>query len=251
MSIFWNFREARPGDRVRETQVEKFFNSDVIADRANAIVREGIQNSLDAAPDGARVDVRISVGAWDNSKKSGRLGTYTSGFIEHLNADEVHGKLTDPPTSEDQFRYLVFEDFGTSGLLGDPAQWWIDEQGAPNPFFNYFRAEGISDKIEGKRGRHGVGRLVFMFASRIHSIFGLTRRDDGKRLLMGTSVLPNHRVEQKPYLPDGWFGVPSCEAPGLTLPTADTAFLAQFINDFGLSRTERVFNFTAHPGLSR
>jgi len=50
MSISWTFKEAGPGDRARESQVEKFFNSDAVANRANAIVREGIQNSLDAAP---------------------------------------------------------------------------------------------------------------------------------------------------------------------------------------------------------
>src|SRR5439155_24330506 len=114
------------------------------------------------------------------------------------------------PTPGESFRYLVFEDFGTSGLTGDPAQWWPDEHGEPNPFFNYFRAEGISDKHDGARGRHGVGRLVFMFASRVRSIFGLTRRKNGagsEELLMGTTVLRNHWFGQKPYLPDGWFGV--------------------------------------------
>ena len=137
---------------------------------------------------------------------------------------------------------MVFEDFGTSGLTGDPAQWWPDEHGQPNPFFNYFRAEGISDKTEGSRGRHGVGRLVFMFASRVRSIFGLTRRSNGGRseeLLMGTSVLRNHWFQQKPYLPDGWFGVRDEEDPRLTLPVSgDEEFVSKFKSDFRLSRNE-------------
>ena len=61
-SYSWSLKEAAPGDRARESQVEKFFNSDVVANRANAIVREGIQNSLDAAPEDAVVRVRIAVG---------------------------------------------------------------------------------------------------------------------------------------------------------------------------------------------
>src|SRR5206468_4302180 len=137
-------------------------------------------------------------------KQSERLAVYTAGLLEHFNAEAVRTKIANPPAAGDTFRYLVFEDFGTSGLLGEPAQWWPDEHGQSNPFFNYFRGEGISDKTEGARGRHGVGRLVFTFASRIRSVFGLTRRGDGRQLLMGTSVLRNHWLDQKPYLPDGW-----------------------------------------------
>ena len=194
MSISWNFNEARPGDRARESQVEKFFNSDAVGDRSNAIVREGIQNSLDAASNGGAVRVRIGVGAWSVSEKSERLVSYTKGFWEHFDVDTVRHKIADAPGKTDMFRYLVFEDFGTAGLLGEPTQWWPKENGGPNPFFNFFRAEGISDKTQDTRGRHGVGRLVFMFASRIRAIFALTRRSDGRDLLMGTAVL-RKRIE--------------------------------------------------------
>lgn len=237
MSISWRFIKAHPGARARESQVEKFFNSDVVANRANAIVREGIQNSLDAG-NGEAVRVRIAIGRWNGDETRERLPRYMTGFVEHFDVPAVQKKLVNPPQPIDQFRYLVFEDFGTSGLLGDPTQWWPDDEGPPNPFFNYFRGEGISDKLGGKRGRHGVGRLVFMFASRIHSVFGLTRRsDDARQLLMGTSVLRNHRVDDVPYLPDGWFGLPGGAQEELTLPIEkDAAFLAQFKKDFGVSR---------------
>jgi hypothetical protein len=219
---------------------EKFFNSDAVANRANAIVREGIQNSLDAAQDATTIRVRISVGIWSATKRADRLGIYLIGFHDHFDVPAVRNKIVAPPGPEEPFRYLVFEDFSTSGLKGDAAQWWPDEQGLANPFFNYFRAEGISDKTDGSRGRHGVGRLVFMFASRIRSIFGLTRRGDGDELLMGTSVLRNHWLNQKPFLPDGWFGIRSAEDPRLTLPVqSDSGFLAEFKTDFGISRGDQ------------
>ncbi|MGB7157701.1 MAG: hypothetical protein WBD40_06520 [Tepidisphaeraceae bacterium] len=240
MSISWHFNEAQPGDRARESQVEKFFNSDDVANRANAIVREGIQNSLDAAPDDVTVNVRIAIGVWGDEEKSDRIGRYTVGFLDHFEAEAVRSKIGNPPGANDPFRYLVFEDFGTSGLLGEPDQWWPDQHGQANPFFNYFRGEGISDKSEGARGRHGVGRLVFTFASRIRSVFGLTRRNDGRQLLMGTSVLRNHWLDQKPYLPDGWFGIRSGDGKNhLTLPVEnDPGFLSQFKQDFGVSRDD-------------
>jgi hypothetical protein len=240
MSFGWTFKEAAPGDRARESQVEKFFNSDAVANRANAIVREGIQNSLDASSDGAKVVVRIAIGSWPADQTQNRIAPYNSGFYEHFNAEAVRAKIPNGPAPGEAFRYLTFEDYGTSGLEGDPAQWWPEEHGAANPFFNYFRAEGISDKTEGARGRHGVGRLVFMFASRIRSILALTRRrnDQGtSELIMGTSVLRNHWAGQKPYLPDGWFGIQDRNDPRLVVPIQDNAeFAAQFRKDFALSR---------------
>lgn len=236
MTIAWYFNEARPGDRARESQVEKFFNSDAVANRANAIVREGIQNSLDAAPDWALVLVRIGFGLWPKQQVTRRLPTFTPGFDAHFEA--VIDKIADPPTDGDEFRYLVFEDFNTSGLLGDPAQWWLHE-GRSNPFFNFFRAEGISDKEHGNRGRHGVGKFVFAAASRTRTVFGLTQREDGRQLLMGTTVLRNHWVNQKPYLPDGWFGIHSAEVDGLILPVEeDTPFIEDFKSDFGVTRAD-------------
>lgn len=241
MTYSWTFKEAAPGDRARESQVEKFFNSDAIANRANAIVREGIQNSLDASAEGSRVIVRIAIGSWGTLETPKRLKSYTAGFYDHFNAEAVRQKIATAPSPRDRFRYLVFEDFGTRGLDGDPAQWWPEDRGKPNPFFNYFRAEGISDKTEGARGRHGVGRLVFMFASRVRCIIALTRRRNpahGKReLIMGTTVLRNHRVRGTPYLPDGWFGERDHADPRLVLPIdGETGFGKRFREDFKLSR---------------
>jgi hypothetical protein len=251
VAILWNFKEAGPGDRARESQVEKFFNSDAVANKANAIVREGIQNSLDAAQDAPAIRVRISVGVWSALKRAERLSKYLVGFNDHFDVPAVRNKIAAPPGAHEPFRYLVFEDFGTSGLNGDAAKWWPDEQGQANPFFNYFRAEGISDKTDGARGRHGVGRLVFMFASRTRSIFGLTRRGSGEELLMGTAVLRNHWLDQKPYLPDGWFGIRSTEVPGLTLPVQNNpGFLAEFKTDFGMSRGDQNGLSVVIPWLS-
>jgi hypothetical protein len=241
MSPEWHFTEARPGDRARESQVEKFFNSDAVANRANAIVREGIQNSLDAGSGTACVRIRISIGAWTPEETASRLPKYMRGLEEHFDVDSVRNRIPDPPQAGEAFRYLAFEDFGTSGLTGDTAQWWPEENSPTSPFFNYFRAEGISDKSAHSRGRHGVGRLVFMFASRVRSMFGFTRRrdiGDSSSLLMGTAVLRNHRLQGRPYLPDAWFGIADSRNSNLTLPIEDSGFIDEFCQGFGLARRE-------------
>ncbi|MCC6741393.1 MAG: hypothetical protein IT452_20285 [Planctomycetia bacterium] len=241
MNPAWRFKEARPGDRARESQVEKFFNSDAVLDRADAIVREGIQNSLDAAPDGTPVTVRMRLGEWSSEQAAGRLPIYFKDFERHF--EQVRDTFRAAQQPSGRFRFLAFEDFGTSGLRGNPSVWWPPEDGRPNPFFNFFRAEGLSGKGEGDRGRHGVGRLVFMYASSVRAMMGLTRTDKGSSLLMGTSVLRNHWYAGKPYLPDAWFGIASSTDQQLTMPIEDASFLDQFTSDFSLSRREE-------PGLS-
>lgn len=242
MTFSWSFKEAAPGDRARESQVEKFFSSDAVRNRANAVVREGIQNSLDAGSDGETIHVRITLGEWSVAEAGERLPVYERGFVEHSTAEGVRSKIATLPASGDTFRFMVFEDFGTSGLKGDPAEWWPDEHGDSGAFFKYFRAEGMSGKADGARGRHGVGRLVFMFASRTRTMYGLTRRDGPEgpeELLMGTSVLRNHRVNSVPYLPDGWFGVEDPAVRGLILPVTDSSFIERFKRDFMVTRGER------------
>ena len=247
MTYKWLFKRATPGDKARESQVEKFFTSNAVKNRANGIVREGIQNSLDAAPDERPVHVRIKIGMCDVAETKRLNETYGAGLAVHLEAEGVSNKIHNLPVQGEALRYLAFEDFGTSGLKGDPGEWWPDEHGESGAFFNFFRAEGISAKSDGARGRHGVGRLVFMFASRTRSMFGLTVRlgDSGgaEQYLMGTTVLRNHRVGKEPYLPDGWFGQESAVEQGLTLPVEDTTYLASFKKDFGLMRE-------CSPGLS-
>lgn len=237
----WAFKEASPGDRARESQVEKFFSSDAVRNTANAVVREGIQNSLDASPDDQSVHVRITLGEWSAEETKVRLQVYANGLDRHLAAEGVASRIRGLPDVGDAFRFLVFEDFGTSGLKGDIKEWWPDEHGDAGAFFKYFRAEGISGKGDGARGRHGVGRLVFMLASRVRAMFGLTIRSGNagaEELLMGTAVLRNHRLAGVPYLPDGWFGVPDPVQEGLTLPISDAEAIACFKRDFSLTRNE-------------
>ena len=44
----WQFKPYAPGDTHRNSTADAFFDSDTVSDPGNALVREGIQNSLDA-----------------------------------------------------------------------------------------------------------------------------------------------------------------------------------------------------------
>jgi len=47
----WHFSAKRPSDKTRDPIAGEFFSSDAIKNAGEALVREGIQNSLDARLD--------------------------------------------------------------------------------------------------------------------------------------------------------------------------------------------------------
>lgn len=231
----WSFDRLRPNNRSRNSQVEKFFRSDTVGNRPRAVIREGIQNSLDAAVEDC-VNVRIALG----ETTTGAIAEFVPGLRRHV--DEI-ARLPQPPDWEAPVRYLVFEDFNTKGLEGDPRQWQPNDE-VTNPFFNFFRGEGVSDKAEDARGRHGVGKMVFTTASRARCIFGVTATADRGPMLMGTSTLDMHHIGSEHYHPDGWFGRVESLADGdLVVPVTDDDLLERFSETFGVTRDTL-------PGLS-
>lgn len=238
MTTQWHYSDLIPGQKIREAIQDEFFSADVIRGAADALVREGIQNSLDAGGNGS-VRVVIRIGELSGNRDLAALQPFMGGAWAHLAASG--NGLTDAPGPNSMCRFLVFEDFGTSGLTGDPEQ-MLPVANGDNRFFHFFRVEGRSDKHEHDRGRWGVGKQVFPRASRIKSVFGYTvRKDDRRRLLMGQAILRSHFVGPTCFQ-DGWYGRRGGnERP--VFPVEDGETLRAFRETFGVSRTDE-------PGLS-
>jgi hypothetical protein len=231
MQAQWHFVQPKPGDKNREPILGEFFATDAISNPAEALIREGIQNSLDAGL-GGLVCIRIYVSGETGGLSATSAAVYFDGARPHIDA-EGNG-LHDAPILNDACPFLTFEDFGTSGLTGDVTQ-WHDQPGVANPFYYFFRAEGQSGKGDQDRGRWGVGKTVFPRSSRISEYFGLTlRADDQRQLLMGQSMLKSHSVGDVYFSPDGYFGLHQTD--GLTLPVDDSEFIQKFSTDFRLKR---------------
>lgn len=234
----WHFNERRRGDKNREPIVGEFFATGIIRNLAEALVRESIQNILDAALQETTVRVRIYLSGKAAALSAGRIGFYMDSGWPHFMAE--HNGLKNQPDEKTPCSFLVIEDFGTTGLIGDVEQ-WKDNPGVKNPFYYFFRAEGQSSKGELDRGRWGVGKTVFLRSSRFNTFFGYTvRADDDRRLLMGQAVLKSHHIGDKYFSPDGYFGVHDGD---FSLPLYDSNLLQQFRTDFHLQRTDE-------PGLS-
>lgn len=240
----WQFYRQDPTDPVLNPIAGEFFSSEAVGDAADALVREAIQNSLDARTRGADnvtspARVRIFLSGDDGALSSAEIATWFGGIWPHVAAS--NNGLADPPSAEDRCPFLVVEDFGTCGLDGDPEAYCPDP-GNPNNFLNFFRAFGHSDKGTHAKGSWGVGKTVFPRSSRISSFFGLTvRANDDRGMLLGRSVLKYHRVADQPFKSDGYFG--ERRNDGFVLPCEDPAALRRFREAFNIERA-------SEPGLS-
>jgi hypothetical protein len=237
----WFFRKKRPGEKIRNPIQGEFFATEAIEGPAQALVRESVQNSLDAASGTGPVRVRILLADGEHALPADRVAGLFDGAWPHFAAPG--NGLRDAPLPGAPCSFLVVEDFGTRGLTGDPAQ-ADPEPDAVNPFFLFFRAEGLSAKSGTELGRWGVGKFVFPRSSRASAHFGLTvRHDDGRRLLLGAVTLKAHRVadDTAMYTPDGLFGV--LHGEDFVLPIENAAAIDRFGQLFRLKRT-------TEPGLS-
>ena len=234
----WRFRRMLP-DKMNIDPIEnEFFSTEALDSMSDALVRESIQNSLDARAVEAVVRVRFAFGSVGPSVSA----RYFSGLGPHLGA--VGSGLARLPDLTGELDYLVVEDFGTRGLQGDPLQsedQALDESTPRNDFYYFWRNIGRSRKHTSDLGRWGLGKTVFPAASRINSFLAFTvRADDRRNLLMGQSVLRIHKVEDTRHYPYGYFGVFDGD---FAEPVEDITSLERIRADLGFARRDE-------PGLS-
>jgi hypothetical protein len=229
---------------MRDSANDAFFTAESLENLSEALVREGIQNSLDAAcrgADGVRqitVRIRFIPNAPLEVRQflSGHFSSGRQNFERGLSCSNLNVLFGD------DCGFLVFEDFGTKGLTGDVQEWRLD-RAEQNAFFSFFRAEGSSAKTGENLGRWGIGKQVFPTSSRLHAMFGLTvRADNPTRVLMGSAVVRTHSIGEQDYQPDGWFGCREV-ADEPVKPVTDSEFINSFEKAFGLKRG-------SEPGLS-
>ncbi len=233
----WYYRKLEKGDTVRDPIQGEFFATEAIENSADALVREGIQNSLDA---------RIK----NNGKfEQLRIRIYLSGPGKAVSADDLHwllqsnwphiladgNGLQDPRTR----RSLVI--FSCSRILAQPGSKAIHPSGR-----RLLASETISSissepkALRQKRNRpRALGRWQNRLprSSRISTFWAVTRRDsDGSVLLFGRTILKSHDLANgETYVPDGYFGT---RVPGthIVMPIVDSEVIERFCRTFLLER---------------
>ncbi len=238
----WRFITVKSDDIESDPTQEEFFSNEDV-DRLDSLVREAIQNSLDARRPGQEgpVVVRFRFSAPQHALDPAAADRYMKGLWPHLEAAGLRPETLPPLKPMD---YLLIEDFGTTGLDGEtgvPSS-RARQHGVRSNFYDFWRRSGQSHKGGAERGRWGLGKTVFPNSSSVRAFFGLTvRNDDGRCLLMGQSILKSHKLADELYQPYGFYA--RYEEGGFQQPIEDGASLQTFRADFGIQRA-------AEPGLT-
>lgn len=224
----WQFAKHVPSQPIRDPIEGEFFQQEDDDRTARHLVRESIQNSLDAKIDGEQVKVRFTFGELTDIP-SFRL---YAGLKRHLEAPR--NGLNDPPGPEDGVRFLAIEDFGTYGLTGDTTQIADTVTDEENRFYYFWRNVARTGKGKGDLGTWGLGKTVFPASSRINTFLGLTNRfGETDSHLMGMAVVKSHQLDGTQFEPYGYFADWSSDVP---LPITDESKIRDFRDDFHIER---------------
>lgn len=215
MAVEWVFDPAPPsGKRTGGNAAEYSFEGQI-----DILVREVVQNSLDAAiDDETPVDVTFRLIDLE--------GDYLDAFRESMGWSTLEDNLRAVPRgrggkaitraidqmqSDQKLRLLIIEDRGTRGLEGDERRKSDDEK---NSFCALVRDELYSDKLAADAGgSFGLGKSVLWAYSSLKTVLFASspyQRPEGKVGLrfIGRTSLPYHQSEADGACTgDGWFGV--------------------------------------------
>jgi hypothetical protein len=243
----WVFAKLDPAAVRRDPNESQLFRDFQAGENeyagTDALVREILQNALDASAKAGPVKVRLALHQQCDGPCDARLSHYFQRLQAPLAVREVACDSAGLPMLPGAF--LVIEDFGTRGLAGDPMLCRDPSKGSDSPedFFWFWRNIGLSGKTGDDLGRWGLGKTVFRAVSRVGCMFGLTiRRTDHRCLLMGQAVLHIHSIAGQQYMPEG-FWCDGEDASGVPRPIETPAELDQFRREWRVTRT-------TEPGLS-
>lgn len=228
----WKFRELMRGEPERDPHEAEFFNVGDL-DASSSLVREVIQNSLDAKISSeVPVQVKFLFGKYESNHDD----DYYRDLIPHLQSCEF---LKENLQMHKCVPFIVIEDFNTTGLDGVITRDDVGDRSSISNYYNFWWREGKSNKGGTKAGRWGLGKVVFNVVSQLRSFWGLTiRKDDKQEILLGKAVLKTHIHNKKRYNYYGYFA----QNDNIE-PISSTKALKEFHQKFGLSRKKE-------PGLS-
>lgn len=168
-------------------------------------IYECIQNSIDAKKPGEKVVLKI---------KFKKIYKKDLDFFDDKFASHIKNSLRvrdGSKINEDRIDLLILEDFGTTGITGDP-----DEpkdqtsSGKINNYFNMNFSFGGNQKLEDYRlgGSEGEGRQTFCLTSALSTFFyySIDSTNNNKGCFFGISYLGKRDINKQIYLPYAYFG---------------------------------------------
>lgn len=255
----WKHRKRHKNDTTPDPTESAFFSNESVGDISTALIREGVQNVLDEIKEKNRpVKITITHSGFKYAVPPENTKSLVGELIPHLKAEKNGIIKSELPDFSQPMPFLVFEDFNTNGLEGDPAECLYNEyndNSKPHNLYFFWRSYGRSGKVAGKMGSWGVGKSVFPSTSKINTFWALTvRESDKEALLLGQSVLKTHDRTDLPapygYFPWGSYGVHDQE--DFVMPETSIEEIKKFKKLFRLKReiAENKEDRESNTGLS-
>ena len=171
------------GEVAVEPVQRQFFTTNIVGGLSAAIVRESIQNSLDARLKDTSEPVFVEYRLLEIESTDFVKDLFVN-LTEHFDTENSVIEKSHIEELNKSIRLLIIEDYNTIGLAGD-----INEDRDPDKndnkhhnFYWFWRRIGESGKQDEDIGRWGLGKTVFPASSKINTFFGITCRkeDDSK-----------------------------------------------------------------------
>lgn len=175
--------------------------NDALAENFNSkptisLVRETIQNSLDAAPENSSVPVRVEYTfdelPIDTVPNLLEIREHIEGCLK-LYADNDNALEYFPPMIEylnqigDSIPYIKVSDSNTTGMN------YVDDYHTKEPFYAFVRSKGVTvKKSASSGGSFGFGKAAYFGMSKLKTVLVSTRTSEGKAFFQGVASLCTH-----------------------------------------------------------
>src|SRR5262245_57848810 len=103
----WQFRRMQAGEMNIDPIEAEFFSTEALGSLSDALVREAIQNSLDARRPGETLCVRVRFPTVDAYLQGARRDTYLAGLRQHLRGSRTGLSADTLPTESEPLSFLV------------------------------------------------------------------------------------------------------------------------------------------------
>jgi len=175
----WQFRPLNPNETSGASISDDNF-ADEERSSVEILVRETLQNPLDARSSDSVVRVQYKLVEIDLASSEFARSIFSDDWVKHFRA----GGLIESEDRPTRMKFLVIEDFGTTGLEGCYTD--SSEEGSTENWNAFWFREGEGAKTTRSNGGAGQGKITLYLASKLRSVFALTkRRSDNRELLFG------------------------------------------------------------------
>lgn len=175
----WQFRPLNPNETSGASISDDNF-ADEERSSVEILVRETLQNPLDARSSDSVVRVEYKLVEVDLATSEFARSIFSDDWVKHFSAGGLIENDQRPP----RIPFLIIEDFGTTGLEGCYTD--SSREGSTENWNAFWFREGEGAKTVRSNGGAGQGKITLYLASKLRSVFALTKRkSDSEELLFG------------------------------------------------------------------